>query len=125
VIQVPKDASKFMTLQHFIGLQVIDAKGSLIGNVKDVSIDFGNKDISLNVATKDKDEMDFTWEDVQSVEDVVLLKKQINVPAPPAENKPDSPGEQTSQAVLICPSCGASSPARAKFCSKCGADLKS
>ena len=114
-----------MTLQHFIGLQVIDAKGSLIGNVKDVSIDFGNKDISLNVATKDKDEMDFTWEDLQSVEDVVLLKKQINVPASPAENKPDSPGEQTSQAVLICPSCGASSPARAKFCSKCGADLKS
>ena len=122
---MPKDPSKFMTLQHFIGLQVIDAKGSLIGNVKDVSIDFGNKNISLNVATKDKDEMDFTWEDVQSVEDVVLLKKQINVPASPAENKPDSPGEQTSQAVLICPSCGASSPARAKFCSKCGADLKS
>ena len=122
---MPKDPSKFMTLQHFIGLQVIDAKGSLIGNVKDVSIDFGNKDISLNVATKDKDEMDFTWEDVQSVEDVVLLKKQINVPASPAENKPDFPGEQTSQAVLICPSCGASSPARAKFCSKCGADLKS
>jgi sporulation protein YlmC with PRC-barrel domain len=34
-----------MPLQQFVGLQVIDTKGSLVGNVKDVSLDFENKDI--------------------------------------------------------------------------------
>jgi len=118
-----KGSRKFMPLQQFIGLQVIDTKGSLVGNVKDVSIDFGNRDISLKVATKSKGEMDFGWDDVQSVEDVVLLKKEVEVsPSTSAvETKPES-GEH---ALVICPSCGASSPARAKFCSKCGADLKS
>lgn len=120
-----KDARKFLPIQQFIGLQVIDTRGSLIGNVKDVSLDFGNKDISLKVATKSKGEIDFGWDDVQSVEDVVLLKKQVDVPpSSPPDDKHLSSTEQPVQAVLICPSCGASSPARAKFCAKCGAGLK-
>jgi len=119
-----KDSRKFLPLQELVGLQVIDTKGSLVGNVKDVSLDFENKDISLKVATKNMGEMDFGWEDVQSVEDVVLLKKPVDVTPSRPENKPSSPVEQAVQALLICPSCGASSPARAKFCSKCGADLK-
>jgi len=115
-----------MPLQQFIGLQVIDTKGSLVGNVKDISLDFETKDISLKVTTKNKGEMEFGWEDIQSVEDVVLLKKQVEIPASPVgDNRQGSSGEQILQALLICPSCGASSPARAKFCSKCGADLKS
>jgi sporulation protein YlmC with PRC-barrel domain len=115
-----------MPLQQFIGLQVIDTKGLLVGNVTDISLDFETKDISLKVTTKNKGEMDFGWEDIQSVEDVVLLKKQVEIPASPVEDKRQgSSGEQMVQALLICPSCGASSPARAKFCSKCGADLKS
>jgi len=125
VIRVPQQPRKFMPIQQFIGLQVIDTKGSLLGNVKDVSLDFENKDISLKVATKNKGEMDFSWDDVQSVEDVVLLKKQVDMAPSPPESKPDSSAEQASQPLLICPSCGASSPARAKFCSKCGADLRS
>ncbi len=125
MILVPKDTRKLIPIQQFIGLQVIDTEGSLIGNVKDVSLDFENKDISLAVATKSKNDMDFSWDDVQSVEDVVLLKKQVDVSSSPPENKPDSSGEMTGQTMMICPSCGASSPARAKFCSKCGADLKS
>ena len=122
---MPKESRKFMPIQQFIGLQVIDTKGSLVGNVKDVSLDVESKDISFKISTKNKGEMDFGWDDVQSVEDVVLLKKQIDMSTAPADDKQDSPGEQVVQALVICPSCGASSPARAKFCSKCGADLKS
>ena len=122
---MPKESRKFIPVQQFIGLQVIDTKGSLIGNVKDVSVDVENKDISFKVVTKSKGEMDFGWDDVQSVEDVVLLKKQIDTPPTQAESTPESSGDQLLQALVICPSCGASSPARAKFCSKCGADLKS
>jgi sporulation protein YlmC with PRC-barrel domain/ribosomal protein L40E len=123
--QMSKDSCKFMPIQHFIGLQVIDTRGSLVGNVKDISLDFENKNILLKVATKTKGEMDFGWDDVQSVEDVVLLKKQVD-PAPlPTDSKQEPSGEQAVQALVICPSCGASSPARAKFCAKCGAELKS
>ena len=114
-----------MPIQHLIGLQVIDTKGSLIGNVKDVFLDFENKDISLKVETKGKVEMDFVWNDLQSVEDVVLLKKQVELSPSPPESKSDSTLERTGQTLVICPTCGASSPARAKFCAKCGMDLRS
>jgi ribosomal protein L40E len=78
----------------------------------------------LKVATKDAGEIDFSWADVQSVEDVVLLKKQVDLSAPKETTQATS-GIQAVQTLVICPSCGASSPARAKFCSKCGSELKS
>jgi sporulation protein YlmC with PRC-barrel domain len=125
VVSVPKESRKFLPIQQFIGLQVIDTKGSLVGNVKDVSLDFENKEISLKVATKSKGEIDFGWDDVQSVEDVVLLKKQVDLSSVPKEAAEGPTEPQAVQTLMICPSCGASSPARAKFCSKCGSDLKS
>jgi hypothetical protein len=71
------------------------------------------------VTTKARSEMDVPWDDVLSVEDVVLLKKEVElavtiiaVPPPPAV-----------QAVVICPSCGTSAPGHAKFCPRCGAVL--
>jgi sporulation protein YlmC with PRC-barrel domain/ribosomal protein L40E len=122
---VSKESHKLLPIQHFIGLQVIDTRGSLIGNVKDISLDFENREISLKVATKNTGEMDLGWDDVQSVEDVVLLKKQVDLSSAPKETEQAPSGNQTVQTLVICPSCGASSPARAKFCSKCGSDLKS
>ena len=100
-------------------MQVIDSKGSLVGNVKDVSVDFRNRSLAFRVTTKTRSEMDVPWDDVLSVEDVVLLKKEIDsavttVPAPPPP---------TVQAVVICPNCGTSAPGHAKFCPKCGAAL--
>jgi sporulation protein YlmC with PRC-barrel domain len=124
VVCVPKEPHKFLPIQQFIGLQVIDTRGSLVGNVKDLSLDFENKEISLKVATKDAVEIDFSWADVQSVEDVVLLKKQVDL-STPKETAQATSGIQTVQTLVICPSYGASSPARAKFCSKCGSELKS
>jgi sporulation protein YlmC with PRC-barrel domain len=121
------DSGKFVPLQQFIGLQVIDTKGSLIGNVKDISIDFTNKAISLKVSTKSKGEMDFGWDDLQSVEDVVLLKRQVDLSSisKGTEGNASEMGLRGVQTSMICPNCGSSAPARAKFCSKCGADLKS
>jgi sporulation protein YlmC with PRC-barrel domain/ribosomal protein L40E len=120
---MPKGASKSLPVQQFIGLQVIDTKGTLVGTVKDISVDFANREISIQVSTKDKGEMNFGWDDVQSVEDVVQLKKEVDL-STPEEAETDSAKARTVQAVLICPNCGASVPARAKFCSKCGSDLK-
>ena len=122
---MPKEPSKSLPIQQLIGLQVIDTKGSVIGNVKDIAIDFLNKEISLKVTTKNKSEMDFGWEDVQSVEDVVLLKRQIDLSAARPIEVDTLTNTQPMQTLMICPSCGASAPARAKYCSKCGSDLKS
>ena len=120
---MPKDPNKSMPVQQFIGLQVIDIKASLVGTVKDISVDFANREISIQVSTKNKGEIDFGWDDVQSVEDVVLLKKEVDLVSS-EETETDFAKAQTVQAVLICPNCGASVPGRAKFCSKCGSDLK-
>jgi sporulation protein YlmC with PRC-barrel domain/ribosomal protein L40E len=124
MLPMPKEPSKSLPVEQFIGLQVIDTKGSLVGTVKDISVDFANREISIRVSTKNKGEMDFGWDDVQSVEDVVLLKKEVNLSSL-EETATDSAKARTVHAALICPNCGASMPARAKFCSKCGSDLTS
>ena len=119
---MPKEDGKLVPVQQIIGLQVIDTRGSMIGNVKDISVDFEGKSISFHVNAKNNTELDFNWDDVQSVQDVILLKKQVELPSAPADHTSNPP---TVQALIICPSCGASTPAHAKFCSKCGTSLKS
>ena len=111
--------SRFVASQSFAGLQVIDTKGVVIGNVKDVSVDFRNKALAFRITTKAHTEMDVSWEDVLSVEDVVLLKKELDLKSAPVP----SPTAPTIQTAIICPKCGASAPSHAKFCPKCGAAL--
>ncbi len=124
MVSMPKDPSKSLPVEQFISLQVIDTKGSLVGTVKDILVDFANREISIRVSTKNKGDMDFGWDDVQSVEDVVLLKKEVDISSQ-EETEADATKARTVKAALICPNCGASMPARAKFCSKCGSDLTS
>jgi len=120
---MPKEPGKSLPVQEFIGLQVIDTKGTLVGTVKDISVDFVSREVSIRVSTKNEGEMDFAWDDVQSVVDVVLLKKEVDLSSV-EETGADFAQARTVQAVLICPNCGASVPTRAKFCSKCGSNLK-
>jgi sporulation protein YlmC with PRC-barrel domain len=115
-----KESPKFVSSQRFAGMQVIDSKGSLVGTVKDVSVDFRNKNLAFHVATKARSEMDVLWDDVLSVEDVVLLKKEVELPFSTVAAPLPPP---SVQAVVICPSCGTSAPGHAKFCPKCGAGL--
>jgi sporulation protein YlmC with PRC-barrel domain len=121
---VPKPR-KPMQVQRVIGLEVIDTNGSVIGSVKDVAVEFQNKDVSLKVTTKNKTEMEFSWDDVQSVEDVVLLKRGVDLSATKPNGLGESSNAQAVQALVICPSCGSSAPVHAMYCSKCGCDLKS
>jgi len=111
--------SKFVPSQSFTGLQVIDTKGAVVGNVKDVSVDFRNKALAFRITTKAHTEIDVSWEDVLTVEDVVLLKKELDLTVATVP----SPTPPTIQAAMICPKCGASAPGHAKFCPKCGAAL--
>jgi len=117
---------KYLPAQRFVGMQVIDSKGSVVGNVKDVSADFQSKTLAFRVSTKNRSEVDMTWDDVQSVEDVVLLKKEVDLASMPKLQTGTSAGEPpvTIQAVLICPNCGSSAPGHSKFCPRCGAALR-
>jgi sporulation protein YlmC with PRC-barrel domain len=99
---------------------VIDTKGSVVGNVKDISLDFHNKQVSLKVTTNAKGEVEFGWDDVQSVEDVVLLKKEVELSPASKESQGSPSATQPVQTLMICPVCGTSAPARAKFCSSAG-----
>ena len=116
--------TKFVPSQRFSGMQVIDSKGMLVGNVKDVSVNFKEKSLAFLVTTRNRTELDVPWDDVMSVEDVLLLKKEIELPSVSEDKGTDSANPPTVQALLICPNCGASAPGHAKFCPKCGHSLR-
>jgi len=115
---------KFVSAQRFAGMQVIDSKGMLVGNVKDVSVNFQERRLAFLVNTKNRTDLDVPWEDVMSVEDVVLLKKEIELSNPSEGASNESASPPMVQAMLICPNCGASGPGHAKFCARCGHSLR-
>jgi len=101
--------------QKMVGMQVIDARGTLLGNVKDVGIDLSTKELILYVTTKQKTEVEVAGGTIQSIEDVILLiGSGAPLPHPPA------PAPATPPTAIACPKCQAPLPARAKFCAKCG-----
>lgn len=109
-------SAKFFPTQKIIGLQVIDSKGSVVGNVQDVAIDVRNQQIALVVATKAKGELEVSWTGIQSIEDVVLLNKEV--PLSEYEGQPSVKAE-----TISCSNCGAQLPAHARFCAKCGSKV--
>lgn len=120
-----KKAPKFIPVERFVGMQVIDNKGAMVGNVKDISVDFQNRDLAFRVDTKAGTELDFAWDDIVSVQDVVLLKKDVDLAIATAPLTSSTPkGAPSVQAHVICSNCGAPSPGQAKFCPKCGTSLR-
>ncbi|HYW01934.1 MAG TPA: zinc-ribbon domain-containing protein [Candidatus Acidoferrum sp.] len=111
---------KHVPSQRFVGMQVIDNKAVVVGNVKDISVSFQDKSLAFRVTTKDRSELDISWDDVQSVEDVILLKKEVDL----SIAKPSSSAVPVVTALLVCPNCGTSAPGHATFCPKCGHSVK-
>ncbi|MGQ9542711.1 MAG: PRC-barrel domain-containing protein [Candidatus Bathyarchaeia archaeon] len=107
---------KYMPSQKIIGMQIVDSKGAIIGNVKDLAVSIGSKEVFLIVGTKAGDEIEVPWRDVGSIEDVIPLSR----PEGRVEEKTSPPPLQT----VTCNSCGATLPAHAKFCAKCGSRVK-
>lgn len=110
---------EFVPAQKFIGMQVIDSKGSTVGTVKDLGVNVVEKKFNLIVSTRARSDLLVPWEDIQSVVDVVLLRKEVELPkvAEPVATPAPPP-------LNVCPSCGTSVVSTAKFCPKCGSRLK-
>ena len=113
--------NEFVPAQKFIGMQVIDSKGSAVGTVRDLGINVGEKKFNLIVTTKTRSDVQVSWEDIQSVVDVILLRKEIEMPkTAELASIPVPPPPPISN----CPNCGTSILPTARFCPKCGGRLK-
>jgi sporulation protein YlmC with PRC-barrel domain len=104
-------------------MQVIDIGGVIVGTVKDVSVDFQNKTLAFRVTTRNNTERDIAWDDILALEDIVLLKKNVDLVTSAPSTTPSTPTQPTGQVEVICPKCGSSTPAHAKFCRSCGASI--
>jgi len=113
---------EFVASQKYMGMQVIDSKGSSVGSVKDVGVNVVEKKINLIVTTRAGSDIQIPWDDIQSVVDVVLLRKEIELPRMPEVTRapvPPPPPPPTN-----CRNCGTPVIATARFCPKCGTKLK-
>jgi sporulation protein YlmC with PRC-barrel domain len=93
-----------------IGLQVYDKRGRYVGTVKDIGFVLGENLVGIVVVGRDNREMEFIWSEVDAAEDIVILKKEVTVPAaPPAPAKPavetrEEPKTQVREQVSAKPS---------------------
>jgi len=109
---------KYLSRENIVGKQVIDSKAMIVGSVKDLSFDLEAKDIGLTITTKDGKEVTVLSGNMESVGDVVLLKKTIEQLEAPkvVEVPPPTPAKPG-----LCAVCGYQNDPTAKFCIKCGA----
>jgi sporulation protein YlmC with PRC-barrel domain len=95
---------KPLTRDALVSMQVIDAKGHLLGKVKDVVFSVGKMGVSLNVEKEDGETFIVEWEDVQGAADFIIVKPQ----AAPATAQPETAATAApaQQAQQLCPTCG-------------------
>jgi sporulation protein YlmC with PRC-barrel domain len=99
---------KPLTREALVSMQVIDAKGMLIGKVKDVCFAVGKTGIVLTVENKDGETQNVPWEDVQAAADFVILKPQTVQTTTQSQQQTvqtaTQPAQQQSTQPL-CPTC--------------------
>jgi sporulation protein YlmC with PRC-barrel domain len=101
---------KPLTRDALVSMQVIDAKGRLMGKVKDVAFAVGKMGIALTVENADGETQNVAWEDVQAASDFILLKPQVvqQTTYQPVQQQPAQtiaqPVQQSTQP--LCPTCG-------------------
>jgi sporulation protein YlmC with PRC-barrel domain len=72
-----KTTDKPLTRDALVSMQVIDAKGRLVGKVKDLAFAVGKTGIALTVESNDGQIQNIAWEDVQAATDFIVLKPQV------------------------------------------------
>jgi sporulation protein YlmC with PRC-barrel domain len=93
---------KPLSKDELVSMQVVDAKGRLVGKVSDVVFEVGKTGISLAVENKKGEVQTVAWEDIQAASDFILLK-------PPQAISQVQPQQETISSKAsqpICPTCG-------------------
>jgi len=87
--------------EKIIGLQVYDKKGRYVGTVKDIGFVLGENLVGIVVVGRDNREMEFIWSEVEAAEDIVILKKEVTIPAvTPPPKKPVAESREEAKPVL-------------------------
>jgi sporulation protein YlmC with PRC-barrel domain len=104
-----------LTRDALISMQVIDARGRLIGKVKDVVFAIGKAGISLAVENEDGENRTVAWDEVQAAADFIILKPQPvaqtvyqpqqQQPAQTVAQPAPQPVQQQQPAQPLCPTC--------------------
>ena len=101
---------KPLTRDALVSMQVIDAKGRLVGKVKDVAFAVGKTGIALTVENEDGETQHIAWEDVQAASDFILLKPQAlqQTTYQPVQQQVAQTIAQAAQQSTqqLCPTCG-------------------
>jgi len=131
--------TKFLPRDKILGKQVIDSRGMIVGNVKDLSFDFETKGIAITVNTSLNTEIFIVGANIAKVGDVILLNKDINLIAtPPVEEvkpaatptveapqvPPSAPSVSAPSKPGLCKMCGFQNDPNSRFCIKCGSKLQ-
>jgi sporulation protein YlmC with PRC-barrel domain len=74
-------ADSGLTRDALISMQVIDARGRLVGKVKDVVFAIGQAGIALSVENESGQMQTVAWDQVQAASDFIILKPQPTVQA--------------------------------------------
>jgi sporulation protein YlmC with PRC-barrel domain len=70
------EADKPLTRDALVSMQVIDARGRLVGQVKDLVFAVGKMGVSLAVENNQGEVKNIGWEEVQAAADFIILKPQ-------------------------------------------------
>ncbi len=92
---------KPLTRDALISMQVIDAKGKLVGKVKDVAFAIGKNGIALTVENEGGEVQNVAWEEVQAASDFIILKSAAQSAY---QTQPQT--AQPAQQQPFCPTCG-------------------
>jgi sporulation protein YlmC with PRC-barrel domain len=104
---------KPLTRDALVSMQVINAKGQLVGKVKDLVFAVGKAGIALSVETENGETQTFSWEEVQAASDFIILKpvaqsayqpQQQSAYQPQQTQAAAQPAQQQSTQPL-CPTC--------------------
>jgi sporulation protein YlmC with PRC-barrel domain len=100
---------KAMTKDRLIGMQVYDSEGNAAGTVQDIAFTVGKMGMTLIIESKQGNNQEVDWEDIQAAGDIVILKpKGAAQPAAasPMMQQPMGAAQPAAQSTPVCPKCG-------------------
>ncbi len=125
---------KPLTREALVSMQVIDARGRLVGRVKDVAFAVGKMGVSLAVENDAGRVQTVGWEEVQAAADFIVLKPQQFAPATfqpqqqPMQQQPVQPMQPMQQPIptvqtVAQPVAAQQVQQRQPLCNHCGKPL--